>query len=151
MTCFFSPEFFLVIDTEKGFAFFTTFLVLIDKFVQSIEIWRSGAVHIVPPITNEVLLIENCAIRTQKWVVIAIRLTHVKDLKKIKKGLFLFFYFFFFGESWQHCLQINRICGLSVFRTQCYLVHLFSEKCHGIFILKISTRKTLGWLNVPIW
>ena len=109
----FFPGIFLVIDTEKGFAFFTTFLVLIDKFVQSIEIWRSGAVHIVPPITNEVLLIENCAIRTQKWVVIAIRLTHVKDLKKIKKGLFLFFYFFFFfGESWQHCLQINRICGL---------------------------------------
>ena len=62
----FFPEFFLVIDTEKGFAFFTTFLVLIDKFVQSIEIWRSGAVHIVPPITNEVLLIENCAIRAQK-------------------------------------------------------------------------------------
>ena len=75
------PGFFLVIDTEKGFAFFTTFLVLIDKFVQSIEIWRSGAVHIVPPITNKILLIENCAIGAQKWIVIAVGLTHVKDLK----------------------------------------------------------------------
>ena len=52
----------LVIDAEEGLAIFTLGILLVNKFVQGVEIDRSGTIHVIPPITDEVLLIENCSI-----------------------------------------------------------------------------------------
>ena len=54
---------FLVIDAEEGLAIFTICLILINEFVESVEIYGGCAIYVVPPIANEVLLIENGSVR----------------------------------------------------------------------------------------
>lgn len=71
----------LVVDAEEGLAIFTIFLVLIDEFVQWVKTGGGCTIHVVPPVANEILLVENCAIRAQERIVVAIRLAHVEHLK----------------------------------------------------------------------
>lgn len=72
----------LVIDAEEGLAIFTIFLVLIDELIQGVEIRGRSTVHVIPPVANKVLLVENRSVGTQERVIIAIGLTHVKHLQK---------------------------------------------------------------------
>ena len=60
----------------------TIFVLCVYKFIKSIECRLSLAIDVVPPITNEVLLIEHGSIWTKKTVSIPIRLAHVENLSK---------------------------------------------------------------------
>ena len=71
----------LLVNAEQGLANFTLFLFLVDEFIEGVEVGRSCTIDVVPPIANEVLLVENGSIGAQKGIKVTIRLAHVKDLK----------------------------------------------------------------------
>ena len=56
----------LVVNAEQGFANFTVFGGLVNELVQWVKVGRSCAVHVVPPIANEILLVENGSVGAQK-------------------------------------------------------------------------------------
>ena len=56
----------LIADAEEGLAYFTIFLLLVDEFIHWVKGFRGCAVHVVPPVANEVLLVENGSIGAQK-------------------------------------------------------------------------------------
>ena len=59
----------------------TIFVLCVYKFIKSIECRLSLAIDVVPPITNEVLLIEHGSIWTKETVSIPIWLAHVENLE----------------------------------------------------------------------
>ena len=63
----------------------TIFVLCVYKFIKSIECRLSLAIDIVPPIANEVLLIEHGSIWTKKTVSIPVWLAHVENLSKCIK------------------------------------------------------------------
>jgi hypothetical protein len=60
---------------------------LVDKLVEWIKVGRSCTIHIVPPVTDKVLLVENGTVGAQKCIVVAIGLAHVEDLQLLKNYL----------------------------------------------------------------
>ena len=79
----------LVVDTEERLALFTLGLVLVDELVERVEARARGAVHVVPPVTDEVLLVEHGAVGTEEAVGVTVRLTHVESLpKKVNENIF---------------------------------------------------------------
>ena len=56
----------LIPHAEKGLAFFTIFLVLVDEFIKGVKIGRGCTIHVIPPIADEVLLVENRSVGAQK-------------------------------------------------------------------------------------
>ena len=70
----------LVIDAEERLAIFTLLLVLIDELVEGVKVVWGCAVHVVPPVADEILLVENGSIGAQKWVVVSVGLAHVEHL-----------------------------------------------------------------------
>ena len=72
----------LVVDTEERLALFTLGLVLVDELVERVEARARGAVHVVPPVADEVLLVEHGAVGTEEAVGVTVRLAHVESLKK---------------------------------------------------------------------
>ena len=77
---------FLVVDTEETLALFTLGLVLVDELVERVEAGAGGAVHVVPPVTDEVLLVEDRAVGAQEAVGVAVGLAHVESLGKSQQG-----------------------------------------------------------------
>ena len=63
----------------------TIFVLCVYKFIKSVECRLSLAIDIVPPIANEVLLIEHGSIWTKKTVSIPVWLAHVENLSKCIK------------------------------------------------------------------
>lgn len=61
---------------------FLGFRVLVDVFIEGIEVLRSSTVHVEPQIADEILLVEDGAIRTQEGVKLAIVEAHVVDLAR---------------------------------------------------------------------
>ena len=55
-------------------------MVLVDKLVEGVEAGVGSTVHVVPPVTDEVLLVEHGAVGAQETVGITVGLAHVKDL-----------------------------------------------------------------------
>ena len=66
----------------------TIFVLCVYKFIKSIECRLSLAIDVVPPITNEVLLIEHGSIWTKETVSIPIWLAHVENLGKCIKWFY---------------------------------------------------------------
>lgn len=56
---------------------------MVEEFVEAEEAAAGGAVDVVPPIADEVLLIEDGAVGAQEGVEVAVELAHVKHLKII--------------------------------------------------------------------
>ena len=80
---------FLVIGAEKRVALFTLRLILIQELVESEEVGVGGAVDVVPPVADEVLLVEDGAVGAKEGVEVAVGLAHVKHLlTEQKKGYF---------------------------------------------------------------
>ncbi len=75
----------LVVNAEEGLANFTIFLLLVDKFIQGIEVGRGAAIDVVPPVANKVLLIEDGSVGTEEIVHISVRLAHVENLKSTQR------------------------------------------------------------------
>ena len=63
-----SLEILLFVATEEWLALFTLWLVLVDELVQGVEAWVGGAVHVVPPVADEVLLIKDNFIEKRKKI-----------------------------------------------------------------------------------
>lgn len=76
----------LVVNAVERVAFFTLGLVLVEELVETIKVGGGRAVHVVPPITDEVLLVENGAVGTEEAVEVAIVLAHVKHLPRANKN-----------------------------------------------------------------
>ena len=57
-----------VIDTKQSFASSLIVIFLIEELVEVSEGCLLSAVMVVPPVTDEVLLREDCAIRTEETV-----------------------------------------------------------------------------------
>ena len=70
----------LFFATEERFALFTLRLILVDELIEGIEAWVGSTVHVVPPVTDEVLLVEDGTVGAQEAVGVTIGLAHVKDL-----------------------------------------------------------------------
>ncbi len=73
---------FSVLGTEERVALFTLGLVLVEELVEAVEVLAGGAVHVVPPVADEVLLVEDGAVRAEEGVEVAVSLAHVEDLKE---------------------------------------------------------------------
>ena len=56
-------------------------LLLVDELVEVVEVRLSGAVNVVPPVTHEVLLVEDCAVGAEESGGISIGCAHVEGLK----------------------------------------------------------------------
>ena len=70
----------LFFATEEWLALFTLRLILVDELIEGVEAWVGSTVDVVPPVTDEVLLIEDGTVGAQEAVGISVRLAHVKDL-----------------------------------------------------------------------
>ncbi len=70
----------LVVGAEERVALFTLWLVLVEELVECIEVLRGGAVKVVPPVADEVLLVEDGAVGAQEAVEVSVSLAHVKYL-----------------------------------------------------------------------
>ena len=76
----------LVVLAKERRALFTGGVVLVDELVQRVEVGRRAAVHVVPPVADEVLLVEHGAVRAEEAVEVAVRLAHVEHLYCVQKG-----------------------------------------------------------------
>ena len=81
----FSLRPFLVLGTEERVALFTLGLVLVEELVEAEEVLAGGAVHVVPPVADEVLLVEDGAVGAQESVEVAVGLAHVEHLRREEK------------------------------------------------------------------
>ena len=72
----------LVVDAEERLALFTL-LLLVDELVERVEARAGGAVDVVPPVADEVLLIENGSVGAKEAVGVAVRLAHVEHLQDV--------------------------------------------------------------------
>ena len=70
----------LLFATEERFALFTLRLILVDELIEGVEAWVGSTVNVVPPVTDEVLLVEDGTVGAQEAVGVTIGLAHVKDL-----------------------------------------------------------------------
>jgi hypothetical protein len=70
----------LVLRAKERSADFTLWLVLVDELVQGVEVGRGRAIYVVPPVADEVLLVEHGAVRAEEAVVVAVGLAHVEHL-----------------------------------------------------------------------
>ena len=68
-------------ENKLALLLLTIFVLCVYKFIKSIECRLSLAIDVVPPITNEVLLIEHGSIWTKETVSIPIWLAHVENLE----------------------------------------------------------------------
>ena len=74
---------------------------MVDELVEAVEAGIGGTVDVVPPVADEVLLIEDGAVGAQETVGVAVGLAHVEHLGKerheemkhriILKNIFLLF------------------------------------------------------------
>ena len=76
---------FLVLGTEERVALFTLGLVLVEELVEAEEVLAGGAVHVVPPVADEVLLVEDGAVGAQESVEVPVGLAHVEHLRREEK------------------------------------------------------------------
>lgn len=53
---------------------------MIDELVERVEAGTGGTVDVVPPVADEVLLVEDGSVGTQEAVRVAVRLAHVESL-----------------------------------------------------------------------
>ncbi len=83
----FSLRPFLVLGTEERVALFTLGLVLVEELVEAEEVLAGGAVHVVPPVADEVLLVEDGAVGAQESVEVAVGLAHVEHLRREEKNV----------------------------------------------------------------
>lgn len=65
---------------KQAGAFFTLWLILVDELVESVEAGSGGAVEVVPPVADEVLLVEHGAVGAEEAVEVAVRLAHEEYL-----------------------------------------------------------------------
>ena len=79
---------FLVLGAEERVALFTLGLVLVEELVESVEVGLGRAVHVVPPVADEVLLVEDGAVGAQEAVGGAVGLAHVEHLRREIKEFF---------------------------------------------------------------
>ena len=70
----------LFFATEERLALFTLRLILVDELIEGVEAWVGSTVNVVPPVTDEVLLVEDGTVGAQEAVGVTIGLAHVKDL-----------------------------------------------------------------------
>ena len=72
---------FLVLRAEEGVALFTLWLVLVQELVETVEVGLVGTVHVVPPVADEVLLVEDGPVGAEEAVGGAVGLAHVEGLR----------------------------------------------------------------------
>ncbi len=58
----------LVVDAKKRLALFTLRLVLVDELVEGVEAGAGSAVDVVPPVADEVLLVEDGTVGAEEAV-----------------------------------------------------------------------------------
>ena len=75
-------------ENKLALLLLTIFVLCVYKFIKPIECRLSLAIDVVPPITNEVLLIEHGSIWTKETVSIPIWLAHVENLGKCIKWFY---------------------------------------------------------------
>ena len=56
-------------------------VVFVEELVELVEVGGGAAVDVVPPVADEVLLVEHGAVRAQEAVEVAVRLAHVEHLR----------------------------------------------------------------------
>ena len=66
---------------ERG-ALPTRGVVFVEELVELVEVGGGAAVDVVPPVADEVLLVEHGAVRAQEAVEVAVRLAHVEHLRE---------------------------------------------------------------------
>lgn len=69
--------------TEKSGALGTFGVLLVEELVQAVKVFGRAAVKVVPPIADEILLVEHGSVGAEEGVVVAIGLTHVEDLDQL--------------------------------------------------------------------
>ena len=69
-----------VLGAEERCALFTLGLVLVEELVEAVEVGLGGAVDVVPPVADEVLLVEDGAVGAEEAVGGAVGLAHVEHL-----------------------------------------------------------------------
>ena len=71
----------LVVGAEERVASFTLGLVLVDELVEAVEVLDVAAVGVVPPVADEVLLVEDGPVGAEEAVGGAVGLAHVEGLR----------------------------------------------------------------------
>ena len=76
-------DFSSVVTAEERVALFTLWLVLVQELVQVVEALGVATIKVVPPVTDEVLLVKHGTIGAEEAVEVAVSLAHVKHLQNI--------------------------------------------------------------------
>ena len=76
---------------ERG-ALPTRGVVFVEELVELVEVGGGAAVDVVPPVADEVLLVEHGAVRAEEAVEVAVRLAHVEHLRGEREGKGIFGY-----------------------------------------------------------
>ena len=66
---------------ERG-ALPTRGVVFVEELVELVEVGGGAAVDVVPPVADEVLLVEHGPVRAEEAVEVAVRLAHVEHLQE---------------------------------------------------------------------
>ena len=72
----------LLLGAKERCALRTRGVVLVEELVELVEVGGGAAVDVVPPVADEVLLVEHGPVRAEEAVEVAVRLAHVEHLQE---------------------------------------------------------------------
>ena len=72
----------LLLGAKERGALRTRGVVLVEELVELVEVGGGAAVDVVPPVADEVLLVEHGPVRAEEAVEVAVRLAHVEHLQE---------------------------------------------------------------------
>ena len=81
----------LLLGAKERGALRTRGVVFVEELVELVEVGGGAAVDVVPPVADEVLLVEHGPVRAEEAVEVAVRLAHVEHLqeRRLQNGNFL--------------------------------------------------------------
>ena len=78
----------LLLGAKERGALRTRGVVFVEELVELVEVGGGAAVDVVPPVADEVLLVEHGPVRAEEAVEVAVRLAHVEHLQERRQEVY---------------------------------------------------------------